>query len=107
METTFNFTVIGYQLDETDIVIKMSDNTVEINEKLNEMCGYHETSTSVHQFDSISDRNHFIIMYLNKLKKSEFAIDRRVCEGWITGVCSMEVHKFNNLREKKKNAITC
>jgi hypothetical protein len=102
MATIFKFKFIGCRLDETDITIKIKDTTVEINEEFCELIGNSETSTKLHEFDSIYDMNHFIVKHLNELKKWSKFIKLPVCEGWITGVLSMEVEQFNRLRDEKK-----
>jgi len=102
MATIFKFKFIGCRLDETDITIKIKDTTVEITEEFWEFIGYSETSTKLHEFDSIYDMNHFIVEYLNELKEWSKSINRPVCEGWITGVLSMKVEQFNRLRDEKK-----
>ena len=101
----FNCTMIGHQLEETNITIEIySNNDVKIYATLTTLCNNSETTIQFRQFDSKCDMKKKLIDYLNDIKSNSImGINMPVDMHFIEDVCSMTALQFGTLMDQKKN----
>jgi len=104
----FNCTMIGHQLEETNITIEIySNNDVKIYATLTTLCNNSETTIQFRQFDSKCDMKKKLIDYLNDIKSNSImGINMPVDMHFIEDVCSMTALQFGTLMDQKKIQLT-